>query len=214
MRRGRVRGELIEAARGLFATQGIGATSIRGVIQATGANLNSVHYHFGSWSGLVAAVVEEAQEALNRERFERFDALERSGSVDSRSVIAAGYGPLLRQALGPDCDRYREGLLILGQLRFDPGPDGARAMEHYALEFLERIEPLLRRVLPHRPGQLRDAMRFINSAAWDFALRCDVFERIQASASIPRATRRVTERFLDFADAGLLALGPARSDQP
>ena len=209
MRRGRVRGDLIDAARGLCARQGVGATSIRRVIEASGANLNAVHYHFGSREGLIDALVDEAQEALNKERFELFDALIESGFNEKsgpRVVLEAGYGPLFRQALGPDRDQYRDGLLVLAQLRNDPGPDGARSMERHAVDFLERFEPLLKRVVPSSPRLFRDGMRLVNSAAWDFALRCDVHETVAQSASQTRTANQLLKRYLDFATAGLEGL--------
>lgn len=51
------RERLISAAERLFAEYGVGAVSLRAVMQEAGANVASVHYHFGSKPALVDAVV-------------------------------------------------------------------------------------------------------------------------------------------------------------
>ncbi|WP_410611163.1 TetR/AcrR family transcriptional regulator [Amycolatopsis sp. lyj-109] len=48
---------LIAAAERLFAEQGVGAVSLRTVMQAAGTNVASVHYHFGSKERLLEAVL-------------------------------------------------------------------------------------------------------------------------------------------------------------
>ena len=212
VKRGEVRGELLAAARRLCARDGVGATSLRRVIEASGANLNAVHYHFGSRDGLITALVDEAQDALNRERFELFDALDDDPLDDDdglRRVLAAGYGPLFRRALGPGNGAHRDGLLTLAQLRTDPGPDGAWSMDRHAAAFLERFEPLVRRALRLSPARFRSALRLVNSTAWDFALRCDVHDTVAASGAPGRARERLLAHFLDFATAGLRGLAGA-----
>ncbi|GAA1024806.1 MULTISPECIES: TetR/AcrR family transcriptional regulator [Amycolatopsis] len=48
---------LIAAAERLFAEQGVGAVSLRTVMQAAQTNVAAIHYHFGSKEGLLDAVL-------------------------------------------------------------------------------------------------------------------------------------------------------------
>ncbi len=54
---------LLEAAVGLFASQGFAATSVRQVCDHADANVAAVNYHFGSKSGLYDAAIDFARAA-------------------------------------------------------------------------------------------------------------------------------------------------------
>ena len=47
--------KLLDAAERLFALTGIGGTSLRAITSEAGANLASIHYHFGSKEALLEA---------------------------------------------------------------------------------------------------------------------------------------------------------------
>lgn len=209
MIRGEVRTRLLDSAQALCARNGVGATSIRGVIGQAGANLNAVHYHFGSRAALIDAVSERAMEALNRERFARFELVEAdmeslSPEEATRRILAAGYGPLFDQALGPQRARTREGLLVVGQLRNDPLGADLPVMQTHSARYVERIESLLQRVLGRTPARLRPGMQLVNAAAWDSALRPDMLARVENARAPKPMLRRFCRGFLDFAVAGLL----------
>ena len=207
--RGQVRRRLLESARTLCARDGVGATSLRGVVRSAGTNLNSVHYHYGSREALIDAVADDALEALNRARFLAFDELEPGGGrgrEDVSRILAAGYGPLFHQALGPERDATRPGLLVVGQLRNDPlGPE-LPGMNRHAERFIARIEAELRRATGLTPGRLRPRMQLVNAAAWDSALRPDVLARVEAARSPRAALARLERDFLAFSTAGLCDL--------
>lgn len=65
---------LLLVAERLFAERGIGATSLRSVMAAAGANVAAVHYHFGSKEGLVAALVRERTDELHERRMALLEA--------------------------------------------------------------------------------------------------------------------------------------------
>ena len=211
MVRGQVRERLITKARELCARDGVGAISIRGVIGGAGANLNAVHYHFGSRAALIDAVADRALDTLNRARFERFDAIERALAAAEpptdalRRILAAGYTPLFEEALGPDRAATREGLLVVGQLRRDPLGASLPVMNTHSERFVERIESLLQRVTGRTPTRVRLGMKLVNAAAWDSALRPDVLTGIEEARNPQASLRRLVRGFLDFAVAGLLA---------
>lgn len=59
---------LVAAAERLFAEQGIGAVSLRTVMQAAGTNVAAIHYHFGSKEGLLDAVLRSRLDQVSGER--------------------------------------------------------------------------------------------------------------------------------------------------
>ncbi|MFE0027606.1 TetR/AcrR family transcriptional regulator [Amycolatopsis sp. NPDC059021] len=59
---------LIVAAERLFAEHGIGAVSLRTVMQAAGTNVAAIHYHFGSQEGLLDAVLRSRLDQVLGER--------------------------------------------------------------------------------------------------------------------------------------------------
>ncbi|UGT60545.1 TetR/AcrR family transcriptional regulator [Nocardia asteroides] len=69
---------LVAAAERLFAERGIDAVSLRAVMAAAGANVASVHYHFGSKDALVRAVIRARGGEISVRRAELLDAAEAS----------------------------------------------------------------------------------------------------------------------------------------
>ncbi|PZM50707.1 hypothetical protein DKP91_18155 [Enterococcus faecium] len=68
---------VLDAAEMLFARQGHEATSMRQITALAGVNLAAVNYHFGSKEGLVQAVLKRRLGALNQERLNQLEQLER-----------------------------------------------------------------------------------------------------------------------------------------
>jgi AcrR family transcriptional regulator len=67
---------ILDAAEKLFVDNGFSATSLRAIIKDAGVNTASVHYHFGSKEGLIAAVFQRRVAEINTERLQMLDALE------------------------------------------------------------------------------------------------------------------------------------------
>ncbi len=59
---------LVAAAEWLFAERGVGAVSLRTVMQAAGTNVAAIHYHFGSKEGLLDAVLRGRLDQVTGER--------------------------------------------------------------------------------------------------------------------------------------------------
>ncbi|MCR6484939.1 TetR/AcrR family transcriptional regulator [Amycolatopsis sp. OK19-0408] len=59
---------LVAAAERLFAEHGVGAVSLRTVMQAAGTNVAAIHYHFGSKEGLLDAVLRSRLDQVAAER--------------------------------------------------------------------------------------------------------------------------------------------------
>jgi len=79
-----IRLAVLNAAAGLFATQGPEATSTRQIAAAAGVNRGLLHRHFGSKDQLVAAVVADGAQRFARE-------LEGSAADDLSSLVDASF---------------------------------------------------------------------------------------------------------------------------
>ncbi|MFL6021967.1 MAG: TetR/AcrR family transcriptional regulator [Marmoricola sp.] len=86
---------LVEAAERLFAERGVGAVSLRAVMQAAGTNVAAVHYYFGSKDALVAAVVTSRIDAVTRSRSAILDALPAAEEISARELALAFIRPVL-----------------------------------------------------------------------------------------------------------------------
>ncbi|MFC3966157.1 TetR/AcrR family transcriptional regulator [Nocardia jiangsuensis] len=84
---------LVAAAERLFAERGIDAVSLRAVMAAAGANVASVHYHFGSKDALVRAVIRARGGEISVRRAELLDAAE-AGAPSARALAEAFVRPV------------------------------------------------------------------------------------------------------------------------
>jgi AcrR family transcriptional regulator len=83
------RRRLLDVAERLFATRGLDAVSLRDITETAGANMAAVHYHFGSKQELITALVERRSGAIGKRRNSLLDELEKSPTLDLRSVVRA-----------------------------------------------------------------------------------------------------------------------------
>jgi AcrR family transcriptional regulator len=85
---------LIRAAERLMAERGVEAVDLKDIQAAAGQrNRSAVNYYFGDRAGLVAAIIDKHRIALNTQRHELLDELERSGDGSVRSLIEVGVKP-------------------------------------------------------------------------------------------------------------------------
>jgi AcrR family transcriptional regulator len=107
------RRQILDAALGLFATNGISGTSLREIrLAAKQGNAGALHYHFGDKEGLLRALLERELPLL----VERRKALLVEVS-DTRSVAAVFVLPFAQLATGTDHER--EVVQLLSQLHDD-----------------------------------------------------------------------------------------------
>lgn len=77
-RRERTRGELVEAAIGLFAAHGVSSVSVEAVAEEAGSSRGAYHSNFSGRDELLAAVVQVVVSVLGAELRRRTDAEERA----------------------------------------------------------------------------------------------------------------------------------------
>lgn len=97
-RKAQTRGKLLDAARAVFARQGIDATRINDITDEADVGFGSFYNHFDSKDAIVAAVVEETVRAVG----ESIDALT-AETEDVAEVVAVAHRLLLaRVAQDPE----------------------------------------------------------------------------------------------------------------
>lgn len=124
-----VRADLVAAAERLFAERGIDAVSLREITAAAEAtNASAISYHFGGRSGLLRAVLDKHDPAVEAARHALLDAYEARGVDDLRDLAGAYVRPLASLLSDPDGGpgylRLLADLLSRPDLRFeDPDQD-------------------------------------------------------------------------------------------
>ena len=101
-RQNSTREAILEAAEDLFSKNGFRAVSMREIAQASGANLGSITYHFGSKDGLLRAIYERHSGPMNRRRQELLTEAQRIRDPDDRlqAIVRAFILPSLSQTEG------------------------------------------------------------------------------------------------------------------
>jgi AcrR family transcriptional regulator len=144
---------LLLAAETLFAERGIDAVSLRAIMAAAGANVASVHYHFGSKDALVRALIKERGGQVSARRSELLDALEQAEAVDVQMLAEAFVRPVLEMVNsgGVAWVTFIAGILSSGHPALTVVTDGFVQQGRRFTALLERIYP----DLPSRTARFR-----------------------------------------------------------
>lgn len=201
---GETRESLLRAAEKLFARHGIARASLRAITREAGANLASVHYHFGSKEALVRAVFSRRLAPLNQERLDLLERCERMGEGDPplERVIHAFTAPVLRmierQPGGSDFAR-----LMMRALSEPDDHVRAIIMEQLA-EVIRRFTAALRRALPQLPeAEIFWRFHFMVGAMVHTAGLGHFVRRYSGGLCDPLDVEGTTRRLLDFVAAGM-----------
>jgi AcrR family transcriptional regulator len=89
------RKRILKSAERLFAKSGLDAVSIRDITDAAGVNTAAIHYHFGSKSGLVEALLERWAGELVERRGRMLDRIEAQPKVRLRDVVEVLVWPMV-----------------------------------------------------------------------------------------------------------------------
>jgi AcrR family transcriptional regulator len=134
---------LLLAAESLFAERGIDAVSLRAIMAAAGANVASVHYHFGSKDALVRALIKERGGQVSARRNELLDDLERSDELNVQMLAEAFVQPVLEMVNsgGVAWVTFIAGILSSGHPALTVVTDGFIQQGRRFTALLERIHP-------------------------------------------------------------------------
>lgn len=140
----------MDVAERLFAENGIGATSLRAIMEAAEVNAAAIAYHFGSKDELIRDILTRRLIPLNQERLKLLDKLEGSAgkqSIPPEQILQAFIAPALRLA----SDRSRGGahfIRFLGRLYGGGGNEPQKLLQEHFGQLLRRFFLALKRSLP------------------------------------------------------------------
>ncbi len=189
------RKRILKQAERLFAKSGIDAVSIRDITDAAGVNTAAIHYHFGSKSGLVEALLARWAGELVERRGRMLDRIEALPEVALRDVVDVLVWPMIE--LG---GARRGGGGYVGFLAAVMNhPEYIPLMNQLYEPDISRTLALLERVTPH----LSDDVRMLR-----WAIAKDTVNRTVSVATspvhlwlkhyAPHAGDSLGERLVDF----------------
>ena len=208
--------QILDAAETLFAAKGIDAVSLRTVTSDAGANLASVHYHFGSKEALVEAVFERRIGPLNRERIRLLDECERragDGPLEVEDVLRALIDPALR--LSQEAKRGETFMRICGRFFTETSEYLEPIFDRLFREIIERFTAALHRALPALSrADLFWRIHFAVGAMVHTMCDSQRLRHISGGLCDPSNVEEVIDRMVLFTAAGLSAPAPGRSPRP
>jgi AcrR family transcriptional regulator len=97
------RSRLVAAAERLFALQGVDVVSLREINQASGSrNAMAVQYHFQDRAGVLQAILDKHEPAVEARRHAMLDQYEADGEPNLRALAAALVRPSASKLADPD----------------------------------------------------------------------------------------------------------------
>jgi AcrR family transcriptional regulator len=197
--------ELLQVAERLFARDGVENVALTQIVaQAGQKNRSALHYHFGSRSGVLTAVLNRRLAAINARREAMMSALPASPTV--AEVLRAEIAPLAQVMLdepwGPDH------LSILAQVTYHPQLLGEQGVADDYLTGLRRGRALFALASPQTPAAALDqrVVWFKDSVVFALARWVrDTPERTPAGLS------DLLEQLVAYGAAGLAAPAPTSS---
>jgi AcrR family transcriptional regulator len=190
------RERLLGVAERLFAERGIDAVSIRDITRDADANSASIHYHFGSKAGLVAAILQWRAADVGARRAAWLDRIEAAESPTLRDVVEAFVVPTAEMAADTaGGGRYHIGFLAAVLAHPESMPLVIEAFE----PSFDRIAASFARVTPQLPADVLELR---------LALAKDMVNRVigQPEGPVhawialraPGADGPLTDRLVDF----------------
>ena len=185
---------LVSAAERLFAERGSTAVSLREINAAAGStNASAIQYHFGGRRGLLRAVLDKHEAAIEARRHALLDAYEAAGEEDLRALCAALVEPLVAELSTDGGPGY---LQLVADLYNQPNPTFDPAKVDDAASSVARWRRLVQPLLS--PEQVRLHRRFD-------ALRFAVAEIARRARTGRRDHRLFTSQLIDLVQALLTA---------
>lgn len=139
------RERLLDVAEELFAARGFNGVSVRDIVNAAGANLGAIPYHFGSKENLFKQVVLRRVGPIQAERHDRVSALFADGKEPPlRAILEAIVEPAFRHTRRNDA--YRR---LAGRTATDPTPEVRKIMAEIYRAHPPVLPKALRPLLPH-----------------------------------------------------------------
>ena len=198
------RERILDAAEALIIERGFAATSLRAIADRAKVNLAATNYHFGSKTGLLAAVFHRIVEPINAERLRRISTLERSvRSLTINEILAALCMPLVEASGNNNL------LQVMGRIYSEPESVTKPIIEREFTETANRFIAALARELPDVE---------LETLRWRFHFMIgSVIHLMRVQAPIgqqPSAERlqQGVQQLIEYSAAGLTAQGDQQHD--
>ena len=184
------------AAERLFAERGIDAVSIRDITNEAGANSAAIHYHFGSKTALITAILDWRAADIAARRSEWLFRIEAAAAPTLREVIEAFVVPTAELAADEDGGgRYHIGFIAAVLANPEHMPLVIGAFEPTT----DRWVAALARVTPHLDGDVRELRLAVSKDMLNRVLgQPDGPVRAWIAIRAPGADGPLTERLIDF----------------
>ena len=198
------RERILDAAEALIIERGFAATSLRAIADRAKVNLAATNYHFGSKTGLLAAVFHRIVEPINAERLRRISTLERSvRSLTINEILAALCMPLVEASGNNNL------LQVMGRIYSEPESVTKPIIENEFTETAHRFMAALARELPDVEFEtLRWRFHFMIGSVIHLM-------RVQAPIGQQPSAERLqqgVQQLIEYSAAGLTAQGDQQHD--
>lgn len=200
---------MLDVAERLFAARGLDSVSLREIVRESGqSNLSAAHYHFGSREGLIGELLARRIRAINLIRHRKLDDLEREGLAGQVHAVVGATVSALGDAVrtmpwGPDYVR------VAAQVILSPQAAHPSYRDPDTMSGQIRCREMLRRALPHLPGQVHmDRVRILNSET-TFGIARWIQRNERVTPANLRRFNALLRNMTDFLAAGFAApVGP------
>lgn len=200
------RTRLLDAAEKLFGENGIGATSLRAITAEAGANLASIHYHFGSKDVLLVEVFARRIEPINAERLRRLDATLADAPDDLDGIVRAFVSPALELLHRPDLGGANI-THLMGRLYSEPIEVKFKIL-HMFEEVASRFTRAIGQCLPHlSPAELFWRFHYMVGAMAFIMVSSDIVEARSRGMDLNCSVDDSVARLVRFIAGGLRAPG-------
>jgi AcrR family transcriptional regulator len=143
---------LLRTAQQMFARDGIYQVPLKRIVETAGQrNASALHYHFGGRDGLLVAITERHDGAIENERAVMLAELSGTGKLDDlRSLVEALVIPFAHKLATPDGREYLRiveqlvGLFDLWNVDVAGGPTGAQTVLLHIQSGLDHLDPAVR----------------------------------------------------------------------
>ncbi len=199
------RKRILKQAERLFAKTGIDAVSIRDITDAAGVNSAAIHYHFGSKSGLIEALLARWAGELVERRGKLLDRIEAQSKVRLRDVVEVLVLPMIE--LG---GARRGGGGYVGFLAAVMNhPEYIPLMNQLYEPDISRTLALLEQVTPHLSSDVRMLRWAIAKDTVNRAVSMSSPIQLWLKHYAPHAGDALGERLVDFLTGAFAAQATA-----
>jgi AcrR family transcriptional regulator len=160
---------ILDTAEGLFAEQGLDATSVRDITGAAGVNLGAITYHFGTKQKLIEAMFNRHFGPFVQRTVRLIEEAEQKAGQKPTGIEALLEALLRPIVEGSFCAGKKNlpFMRLMGRCQSEPSPEIQRLIRSYMQPVFSRFAAAVHRVLPDLPGEeLFWRIQFITGAMY------------------------------------------------